>query len=360
MRLKAFYGKPEMIRLPKTTRGRKSATAEAAYREELKHFASQILEIESSLDFPVSSRGWCYILEEYGLLKGDFDKAQVTINKCRKMGLLDIGICADDAARSFDGLGDRSLDISGPEEFAMAYVEGYLESILSIPSHYDPLDYWEYQDYAPILIVEKIDLKSLFSNACRRYRIPLANMKGWADLNSRAAMMSHWAKHEKAGRTPVLLYAGDHDPAGLHISNTLRKNFEDLSEAVGWYPQNLIIDRFGLNADFIEENRLSWIDNLQTGSGDDLSNPKHKDHNADYVQDYLAKFGVRKVEANALVTRPQAGRQLCEDAIAKYISSHGIRQWEKDTRAKREEVKRSLEKLFSDGWVSQKLEEVEP
>ena len=47
----------------------------------------------------------------------------------------------------------------------------------------------------------------------------------------------------------------------------MRKNLEDLSGAVGWTPENLVIIRFGLDADFIDRHRLTWIDNLETSSG---------------------------------------------------------------------------------------------
>jgi len=42
--------------------------------------------------------------------------------------------------------------------------------------------------------------------------------------------------------------------------------------------------RFGLNKDFIERNRLTWIDNLETSSGKRLDDNKHNDHNKPYVQ----------------------------------------------------------------------------
>ena len=64
------------IEFPWRGRGRQSAEAEARYEEQLQAFCAAILEINSTLDFQVSSRGWCYILEEYGLNKGDFDTAQ--------------------------------------------------------------------------------------------------------------------------------------------------------------------------------------------------------------------------------------------------------------------------------------------
>ena len=169
------------------------------------------------------------------------------------------------------------------------------------------MSFWDDQDYYLQMLVEKIDLRSLFSRICDSYHVPLANSGGWADINGRAAMMRRFAEWEARGKRCVLLYCGDHDPGGLNISGFLRSNLADLSGAVGWSPDNLIIDRFGLNFDFIEAQGLTWIDNLETGAGGRLDDPRHPDHDKAYVQDYLRRFGVRKVEANALVARP-AGR----------------------------------------------------
>jgi hypothetical protein len=36
---------------------------------------------------------------------------------------------------------------------------------------------------------------------------------------------------------------------------------------------------------------ITWIDNLETGSNEDLGDPKHRDHHKPYVQNYIAKFG---------------------------------------------------------------------
>jgi hypothetical protein len=93
--------------------------------------------------------------------------------------------------------------------------------------------------------------------------------------------MKRFAEHEAAGRQCVLLLCGDHDPGGLHITDKMRKNLSDLSGAVGWTPENLIISRFGLNADFINRHRLTWIDNLETSSGKQLDDENHDDHYKD-------------------------------------------------------------------------------
>jgi hypothetical protein len=65
-----------------------------------------------------------------------------------------------------------------------------------------------------------------------------------------------------------------------------------------------------LNFDDIERLDLTWIDNLETGSGRSLADPKHPDHHKDCVQEHLARYGERKCEANALIIRPGDGRAM--------------------------------------------------
>ena len=96
-------------------------------------------------------------------------------------------------------------------------------------------------------------------------------------------MMERFAEWESHGTRCVLLYCGDHDPGGLHISEFLHANFAELERAVGWDPADLVIDRFGLDFDFIEAHGLTWIDNLETGSGGRLDDRRHPDHRKPYV-----------------------------------------------------------------------------
>jgi hypothetical protein len=52
------------LALPRRPKGRPSVAVNAHYQVLLKLWCEGILEIDSGLDFKVSSRGWCYILEE--------------------------------------------------------------------------------------------------------------------------------------------------------------------------------------------------------------------------------------------------------------------------------------------------------
>src|SRR5262249_17381330 len=242
-----------------------------------------------------------------GLDKGQFDDAQGLIVECRRRRLLPMDIVAEDDARAFENL--EQLDHDDPVAVAAALclsVQKWHES-------YTPISSWDDKNVSLAMVVEKIDLRTLFTPICAEFCIPIANARGWSDLNLRWRILEMIREHVAAGRRFVLLYCGDHDPAGLNISKSLCKNLSELLTHREWLQlmDHLTIDRFGLNADFIAEHNLTWIENLKTGSGGDLADLRHKDHRCDYVQSYLRKFGPRKVEANALVVRPDAGRKLC-------------------------------------------------
>lgn len=92
----------------------------------------------------------------------------------------------------------------------------------------------------------------------------------------------------------------------------------------------------------IVTNNLTWIDNLITGSGNDLGDPGHKNYKLPYVQDYLASVGRRKCEANSIVVVPQMGRKLCEDSIQKFLGKDALKRFER----KRERVKEKMDEVL--------------
>jgi hypothetical protein len=323
--------------LPRRRRGRPTPAADVRYQELVAGFCALILKIRSSMDFDVGSRGWCYILEQHGLGKGDFDAAEKLITDCRKSGALPLDICAEDDARATVGL--ENINSNDVQEEAQDWVDHLL---YSAHQQYTPFSFWDDLDVYVEAGTEKLDLRNLFEPVGREFFVPLTNFKGWSDLNSRAAMIRRFAAHEKAGRRCVLLLCGDHDPGGLLITSKMRKNLEDLAGAVGWTPENLVITRFGLNAGFIDEHGLTWIDNLETSSGERLDDPDHNDHDKSYVQDYIARFGVRKCEANALVVVPEIGRELFRQAILEHIPANAPAKYRRKLERVRKQLQREL------------------
>ena len=338
---------PVTLRLPRRQRGRQSEIAERRYRADLRAFRGNIIQIRSTLDFDVTARGWCYILENRGIItKGEFDSAQRLITECRKDGSLPLDIVADDEARATVGLQD--IDDDDPE----AYAETTIDYAKRAHLGYVPFPFWEHCDNYVEMVVEKIDLRNLFAPVCKEFYVPLKSMRGWADSNRRAEIMRRFAEWDAKGKRCVLLVCVDHDPGGLLIAKTLRSNLADLSNAVGCSPDNLVIRRFGLNANFIDRTGLTWIDNLETSSGVRLDNPRHPDHLKPYVQDYIRRFGARKVEANALVVNPEAGRELCRSAITEFVSEEAVTEYQSRLDDECEKVRVLVDERLSERGAS--------
>jgi hypothetical protein len=263
--------------LPRRGKGRPTEAATVAYLIEKERFCETILEMNSRLDFTVSTRGWGYLLEgKRWIDKGDLDDAEDLVNECRKDGSLPLDICSEDLKRATHGI--EELDLSDPRE----QYEGLVSYLKATPEFYSPIDFWEDLDFYIEMAVEKTDLRSLFAKVCDEFHVPITNLGGWSDLNARAKIMRRFKAREAQGKQCALLYCGDHDPGGFPISDFIRSNLNDLEKAVGWSPRNLIIRRFGLDYDFIEKHGLTWIDNLQTSSGKSLDDHRHRDHYKPY------------------------------------------------------------------------------
>lgn len=299
--------------------------------------------IQDKIGFKVSSRGWCYLMEQGGYISKDqFSKVEEAINRLRKNGVLPVDFVAEEDARSFSG-----IDV--PTEGGVDYVlKWMIRDVANGAKYYHP-DWWAGEEYYIQMLVEKIDLKTLFGPVCEQYHIPIANSKGWSSILQRAEYCKRFKEAEERGLKCVLLYCGDHDPDGLRISDMIRENLNQISEinwqdgTDGYNPEDLIIERFGLNFDFIEENGYTWIDNLMTGRGGNLNDPNHVFHYLPYVQNYLKTVGARKCEANAMVTTPGAAEDLVTEAIEAFLGSNALARF----RNKRIQANREYEARLS-------------
>ncbi len=318
---------------------------------EMTEFARVLIVVDRETGFKVSSRGWCYQLENLLVItKADFNRVQNLINQMRKLGFLPIDFTAQDASRQWASL---EFPTSGTP---VEYLGTFLKACTKIYDYYTP-NWWDGEKYYVQMMVEKIDLKTLFLPVCEKYHIPISTAKGWSDINQRAEMAARFKEAEEKGLKPILLYAGDFDPFGVNISETLLKNMWQIAGGTGWEPENLVVDRFGLNFEFIEENELSWIENLKTSAKppkiNDLADPRHPQHYLPFVQEWLENIGPRKVEANALVVAPAAGRQLCKESIERWLGTDALSRFQ----AKRDEIRRQIEEFDADVGVMDAIQE---
>lgn len=317
-------------------------------------FAELLKRLSKQIGFKVSSRGWCYIMEQHGFInKSQFDKIDDAINDCRRKGLIPVDFVAEEDARMFKGV----EPIDGGDQSMEDILEWMCRDLLDASNYFKP-KWWENETYYIQMVVEKIDLVTLFEPVCKKCNIPIANAKGWSSILQRAQYCRRYKEAEDMGLQCVLLYCGDHDPDGGRISDTLRANLEQISEIewsdgeVGWNPANLIIDRFGLNYDYIKKNELTWIDNLITGSGKNLADKNHPNFDLPYVKDYLKNIGERKCEANAIVVTPLSARQLCKEAIEKYLGPDATDRFDKVKEQRTKDYKKVLKESGIGGPIA--------
>lgn len=281
-----------------------------------------IEQMSAETGYKFGPRGWAYYAEGLGLItKGDFDRFCSLLVDMRKDGELDPDVIEPDASRIATEVADYDADTDTPEEHAQYAVDEISDRLRDWVKVYHEFGYWDDLDYYVEMIVEKKDLVQIFKSTADLYRVRITNGKGDTDIHTRLAMLKRFRDHSEAGRQCILLAIGDHDPKGLDIVDGLHRTIMSCVDIKGldWDEPDFEVVNVGLTERQIDGLGLMKIGNLETGGGKDLSNPRHPDHNKPYVQDYLARFGVWKCEANALVGNPRGAEELLKEAITRYI-----------------------------------------
>lgn len=320
--------------LPRMGSGRVSQARRLQFHADVREVVSWMRQYVERLGFAPVARSWLYALESEGIItKGDFTWAGKWLADRRKEGLIPFHLVGADATRALSG-----HDVFDQEETPREYINRQLRKSLDQAKLYWPASYWKHQQWFPIIWTEKRDLIKLFEpelpDAIRRFA-----GKGQADVNSRVALIRECQWAESEGLEPVILYCGDLDPMGVKMSDAILENLMPLAKVLDWadeledMAEDDRIIRFGLNAEFVDNAGLLWIDGLVTSSGEDLADPRHKHHGFPYVQDYLAEHGQRKVEANALIANPTAARALIRDELWQWLSHSGHKQWQSENEA---------------------------
>jgi len=232
------------------------------------------------------------------------------------------------------------------------YIIAYLEVDKKLDEMKKDVAFWESQEYYLQMMVEKIDVRNLFHDICEKYHIPIANAKGWSDINSRNNIAQRFKEAEEIGLKPVFLYYGDFDPAGIRISDKIMDNLKSIEKGTEWNPKNLIVDRFGLTINFIDNNNILWIDNLITGGKRNLGNlyqqykkGKEKVKIFDYEIAYIEKHGIRKCEANAILPIRKIAITQCENTIRKYLGDNPFDVYDKKIKENQKEITELMESV---------------
>lgn len=351
------------IKIPKRKPGGQSKEAKEKYEEEVAAFVAFLKKTDKEIGFPISTRGWGYIFEGKGTVtKKQIDEINWVMNMLRKEGLIPAGFIEKDVGRVFFNR-DRYVDYPTPEEYLADQLKWIKEKFHKT---YECISFWEHQDYYIQMVVEKIDLRTLFLPTAKKYHIPIANAKGWEDISMREDMASWFKYWEIMGKKLVLLYCGDLDIAGYRMTHggggdEQKKLLKDLVKITDWDPKNLIVDRFGLNKDFIDSAGLPWVNNLESSKGKlPEIDPKTGRYKDPFVYEYIDYVeGERKCEANVLVIRPELAGPLAEAAIQKYLGPNPFPAYEAEIKEGQDELTELMGELDVHASVDEWLEQLE-
>lgn len=289
-----------------------------------------IERLSEETGFKFGPRGWAYYAEGLGLItKGEFARFEKLLTDMRKAGELDPDVIEPDASRVATTVYDHGRTFGTPEEQAEYAIDQIKDELDQWAYSYYENGYWDDLDFYVEMIVEKKDLVQIFGDRAKHYRVRITNGKGDTDIHSRLAMLKRFKEHSEEGRRCVLLAIGDHDPKGLDIVRGLERTLMSCVNLKGldWDYPNFDVVNIGLTEQQIDNMGLMKIDNLETGGGRDLADPRHPDHHKPYVQNYIDRFGVWKVEANALVGNTRAAVRLFEDALSEFMPLNHVENW---------------------------------
>jgi len=331
---------------------------------ENKKFILMLKALNAKLGIKISGRGWCYLLEGEKLIdKSQFGVIQDKINGCRKNGLLPIDFTAEDETRQFYNVEELEIDYIDPKEF----IYDQVKDVKKLFQNKNDVSFWKFQKYYIQVLVEKGDLVNLFGSYCKFFHIPIANAKGRSDINQRNLMAQRFKEAEELGKKPVLLYYSDFDPAGLKIVDDMMNNLKQIEKGTGWNPENLIIDRFGLSIEFIDDNDVLWIDNLVTGGNRNLGElyEKYKagtltkkEKMYDYEIKYIEEYGIRKCEANAILPVREKAQEHLVLAIKRYLGGECFDEYNKELKRNKKEVKDMMKAVKFRKRISRILRDV--
>lgn len=204
------------------------------------------------------------------------------------------------------------------------------------PSEYR-VDRWRGQAYRPEVWVEKAAQVSMVERACEPYRVTFA---AWGGFSSATAIWRAAQRFEKqtleslrGDPLPVVLYLGDHDPAGL------RMDAEDLPKRLDTYSHGKApeIRRVALTIDQIRQYNLP----------PNLVDPEKNARDTNYVW-YRANTGQRLMwEMDALA--PENLQALIEAAIEDLITDRAAWQRQADLEdLGREQIRKVVDQLRED------------
>lgn len=108
------------------------------------------------------------------------------------------------------------------------------------------IDWWEGQQFRPIVMIEKDALAGVIDGVCRKYQIPYIPCRGYMSQSEQWRLGQKIRKQTKEGFTPVVFHLGDHDPSGIDMTR-------DNESRLWMFGGHVEVRRLALNYDQVQE-----------------------------------------------------------------------------------------------------------
>lgn len=104
---------------------------------------------------------------------------------------------------------------------------------------------WQDQDHYVEVWVEKDAIMSLVAPVANSWGIPTFPCRGFASISSTYSCAQTFKRAIQKGKTPVILYMGDHDPSGVAIDVSLMKHMGDygIADEVEFHRVAILVDQ---------------------------------------------------------------------------------------------------------------------
>ena len=208
----------------------------AAVRRRLDQ-ASLIVEEYSALGYRLTLRQLYYQMVSRGHIRNtikEYKNLSVTLTNARRGGHID-----------WDALEDRSRQVLAPSQWTGA------AHVLRDAAAQFRLDRWAGQARHVEIWCEKDALSSVLQPAAFDYHVRLLPVRGYSSATVAYEAAQRFRAADAIGKSPVVIYLGDHDPSGLDMSDELERRLQELSAGVP-----VRMERVALNFRQVEAQRL--------------------------------------------------------------------------------------------------------
>lgn len=195
--------------------------------------ANRIIAEYAAAGFTLTLRQLYYQFVSRDLIpnnQAEYNKLGSIIDNGRKAGLID-----------WSAIEDRTRNLESPSAWDSP------EHIIQVSAEQYQENPWKDQVHWPEVWIEKDALTGVIEPVCDRMRVPYISCRGYMSSSEVYSAGKRLWKQVRAGRTPIILHLGDHDPSGLQMT-------EDVGERLSMFARiGIEVKRLALNMDQIEQ-----------------------------------------------------------------------------------------------------------